>query len=233
MKRAPRSKPDIFTRIWRVIVREVLHMLPSVIFFFVGFSLILFTKELVLDRFQFTLADLTLAGVSALIVGKVVLVGETIPLMRRYDNAPLARSIIFKTLFYTFLVFIARLLEAGIPFMTHGGTLAGFYDHLLNSFSWYRFTATQLWIVVLFLVYMTGAELARLFGDGELYKIFFTRRSSHLKLTRRQRMRELARLHRLADAHTIEEFRNPDSAPHHAMIEIIRRLARDKPIKQS
>lgn len=233
MKRASRSKPGVFTRIWRVIVREVLHMLPAVIFFFIGFSLILFTKQLVLGTFQFTLADLTLAGISALIVGKVVLVGETIPLMRRYDNAPLARSIIFKTLFYTILVFIARLLEAGIPFMTHGGTLAGFYDHLLHDFSWYRFTATQLWIVVLFLVYMTGAELARLFGDGELYQIFFKRRSSHLKLTRRQRVRELVRLHRLADAHTIEEFRDPTSAPHHALINIIRRLARDGNVKRS
>lgn len=233
MTGASETKSGVLARAWRVIVRELLHMLPAVIFFFTGFSLILFTKQLILDTFLFTLADLMLASVSALIVGKVVLVGETIRLMRRYENAPLVRSIIFKTLFYTVLVFIARLLEAGIPFLIDGGTVAGFYDHLVNSFSWYRFTATQLWIAVLFLVYVTGAELARLFGDGEMYKIFFKRRSSHLKLTRRQRFREMVRLHHLTDQHTVEEFRDPDSRAHREMIGIIRRLARNTPLTRS
>jgi hypothetical protein len=233
MTGASETKLGMPARVWRAIVREVLHMLPAVIFFFIGFTLILFTKQLILDTFLFTLADLMLASVSALIIGKVVLVGETIPLMRRYDNAPLVRSILFKTLFYTVLVFIARLLEAAVPFFTHGGGLIGFYDHLLHSFSWYRFTATQLWIVVLFLVYTTGAELARLFGDGELYKIFFKRRSSELALTRRQRFREMVHLHHLADLHTVEEFRDPNSAAHHEMIGIIRRIARRKPLTGS
>jgi hypothetical protein len=40
---------------------------------------------------------------------------------------------------------------------------------------------------VLFLVYVTASELNQLLGDGELFKIFFTRRSSELKSTRRAR----------------------------------------------
>jgi hypothetical protein len=103
----------------------------------------------------------------------------------------------------------------------------------MDTFSWYRFVATQLWIFVLFLVYVTGAELGRLFGDGELSKIFFKRRSSELALTRRQRFRQMVRLHHLTDEHTLEEFRDPNTAAHREMIAIIRRLTREKPLKGS
>jgi hypothetical protein len=54
--------------------------------------------------------------------------------------------------------------------------------------------------MVLFLIYVTIHELNRLFGDGELYHLFFRWRSSQAKLTRRQRIRLLARLSRLTEA---------------------------------
>jgi hypothetical protein len=50
-----------------------------------------------------------------------------------------------------------------------------------------------------------------------------------LQLNRRQRMRELLRLSRLADAHSADEFRDPASPPHQELIEILRRLARQAP----
>ena len=119
-----------------------------------------------------------------------------------------------------------------MPFISHDGWDA-FADHMVNMFSWRRFIATQLWIVMLFAIYVTGAELSRLFGHGELWKIFFTRRSSNLALTRRQRFRKMVRLHHLADAHTIEEIRDPGSAAHREVIAFIRRIARRDPVKGS
>jgi len=57
-------------------------MLPAVVFFFIGFNMVLLTKQLFLDAYLITLANLMLAAVSALIAGKVILVGDAIPLMR-------------------------------------------------------------------------------------------------------------------------------------------------------
>ncbi len=82
----------------------------------------------------------------------------------------------------------------------------------------------QIWIFVLFLIYVTASELNALFGDGELRKIFFTRRSSDLKQTRRQRLRSLARLSHLADNHTPAEFGDPKSEAHRRLVETIRGL---------
>jgi hypothetical protein len=78
---------------------------------------------------------------------------------------------------------------------------------------------------VLFLIYIIASELNQLLGDGELFKVFFTRRSSELKSTRRARIRLLTRLGRLTDAHAIEILADPQSAPHTDLIGILRDLA--------
>jgi hypothetical protein len=101
-----------------------------------------------------------------------------------------------------------------------------FIERLVGTFSWAHFTAVQLWIFVLFLIYVTASELNELVGDGELFKIFFTRRSSELKSTRRARIRLLTRLGRLTDAYPIEILADPHAAPHADLCGILRDLAR-------
>jgi len=73
----------------------------------------------------------------------------------------------------------------------------------------------------------TVGKINHLFGEGELVRVLFTHRPSELQLNRRQRIRELVHLSKLADAHSVAEFRNPASAAHNQLIDIVRRLARD------
>jgi len=115
--------------------------------------------------------------------------------MRRFDGAPIIQPILFKSAVYWLCVFIVRLLERLVYFLIAGGTTAGFPAHLIIDFSWARFLSIQIWLMVLFLVYCTIHELDTLFGDGELYRLFLRWRSSEAKLTRRQRIRLLTRLH--------------------------------------
>jgi hypothetical protein len=79
----------------------------------------------------------------------------------------------------------------------------------------------------------TASELNHLFGEGELGRVLFTHRPSELQLNRRQRIRELVHLSKLADAHSVAEFRNPASAAHNQLIDIVRRLARDPRARSS
>jgi hypothetical protein len=73
---------------------------------------------------------------------------------------------------------------------------------------------------------VTATEIIQLFGRTEMARLFFTSRPSELQLNRRQRARELLRFGRLADEHTADEFRDPGSAAHRQLVEIVRRLAR-------
>lgn len=217
-------------RIGAELLHEFRQVVPPTIFFFIGFNLILFTKRLILADYLIQFGGFFIATAAALIVGKVVLVADKMPVLRRFDYAPLAYPILFKTIIYTLFVFVARLIEAFFHYLVDGGVVGGgrFVEHVLGNFSWSRFIATQLWVFVLFLVYVTASELNALVGDGELFKIFFTRRSSELKSTRRARIRLLVRLARLTDAHTVEVLQDRGSAPHAELVSILRSLARKR-----
>jgi hypothetical protein len=208
------------------LLHEFLEILPPTIFFFIGFNMILLTTNLILADYGEQFSNFILATAAALVVGKAVLVANAMRAIRHYDRAPLIRPILFKTVFYWAIVFLARLLEHFIRYwLVEHNPLGTFVPHMLATFSWHRFIAIQLWILVLFLIYVTATELNRLFGHGELWRIFFTSRPSELQLNRRERIRELARLSKLADAHSVDELRDPTSIAHAQLIDIVRRLA--------
>ena len=210
--------------IW--ILHEWLEILPPTIFFFFGFNFIVLTTNLLVAQYLVAVSNFMLATLAALVVGKAVLVANKMSLLRRYDRAPLIQPILYKTAFYWVVVFFARLLERFMHFALEGNPPGDFIAYLITTFSWHRFVAISLWIFVLFLIYVTATEFRQLFGPGELRRLFFTSRPSELQLNRRQRMRELLRLSRLADAHSAGEFRNPASDAHRELVEIVQRLAR-------
>jgi hypothetical protein len=213
-------------RICARLVHELREVLPPTIFFFVGFNLVVLTTNLLLAEYSVAFASFALATAAALVVGKAVLVTNAMPLLRRYDRAPLLWPILFKTIFYWAVVFVFRLLEHFVRFcLIEHHPVGSFLPHMVETFSWDRFAAIQIWILVLFLIYVTASEFNHLFGDGELRRILLTHRSSELQLNRRQRIRELARLSRLADTHSQDEFRDPTSVAHNQLVDIVRRLA--------
>jgi hypothetical protein len=204
---------------------QVKHVAPPTAFFFVGFNLILWTKYLILKEHGIAFDAFITATVAALLVGKAVLVTDKISLMHRFDGAPLIQPILFKTAIYWLCVLVVRLAEELFSFIADGGALNGFPAFLVESFSWPRFVSVQIWLMVLFLVYVTIHELNILFGDGELYRLFFRWRTSEAKLTRRHRIRLLLELNRLTEANTIEAISQRGSPPYTRLVAILHELA--------
>jgi hypothetical protein len=129
-------------------------------------------------------------------------------------------------------VFFARLIERFVHFSIIERNPPGdFFPFLITTFSWHRFSAISLWILVLFLIYVTASEFGNLFGPGELRRLFFTSRPSELQLNRRQRFRELLRLSRLTDTHSVDQFRDPADPAHRQLIDILQGLARMSPTR--
>ena len=164
---------------------QLKHVLPPTVFFFVGFNLILWTKRLILEEHGVEFSGFLTATLAALLVGKAVLVTDNLPFMRRFDGAPIIQPILFKSAIYWLCVFIVRIAEGLVHFLWDGGSLTDFPTYLIGHFSWARFLSIQIWLMVLFMIYVTIHELNTLFGDGELARLFFRWRSSEAKLTRR------------------------------------------------
>jgi hypothetical protein len=219
----------IFTlprRIGAWILHELRGALPPTIFFFVGFNFIVLTTNLLVAHYAIAVSNFMLATVAALVVGKAVITANAMPFLKLFDRAPLIQPILFKTAIYWVAVFFARLAERFVHFWVEGHRPGDFVAYLMSSFSWHRFIAISLWIFVLFLIYVTASEFSQLFGPAEMRRLLLAYRPSELQLNRRQRARELMRLNRLADEHEIDAFRDPGSAAHHKLVEIVERLAR-------
>src|SRR5271167_3569759 len=137
------------SRIFAFVTREFWEVLPPVAFFLVGFNLIELTTQLILAEYMARLANFMIATTTALVVGKAVLVANALPFLRRFDAAPMIRPILFKTVVYWAVVFVARFLEGIIEYAIGGGTISGFPECLTTHFAWHRFAAIQIWIFVL------------------------------------------------------------------------------------
>lgn len=209
--------------IWWLV--QLRHMLPPTIFFFIGFNLIMFTRWMTLEEHGIPFANFLGATLAALLVGKAVLVVDNLRFMHRFDGAPMIQPILFKSAIYWVCVFVFRVIEGLVHFLLEGGALVDFPRFLAEHFSWPRFLAIQVWLMVLFLVYVTAHELNRLFGDGELARLFLRWHSSQAKLTRRQRIRLLTRLNRLTEANPVEVISERGSPAHAELVGILRQLS--------
>src|SRR5262249_52559716 len=124
-----------------------------------------------------------------------------------------------------------HLIERFVHFLLVGNPPREFGSYLATTFSWHRFWAVSLWIFVLFLIYVTASEFSHLFGPGEMRRLLFPCGPWELHLNRRQRIRELLRLSRLADADSIADFRDPTSPEHDQLVDVLQRLARDNQLR--
>jgi hypothetical protein len=224
---AAKTAGGIAGRVAGRLLHEAREAAIPTLYFFIGFNLIVLTTNLLVAQYVVAVSNFMLATMAALVVGKAVLVANKLPFVDHYDRAPMIQPILFKTAVYWVAVFFARLLERFVQFVVvQGKPIGDFPAYLEYTFSWHRFAAISLWILALFLIYVTATEFGRLFGPGEIARLLFTRRPSELLLNRRQRMRELLGLSRLTDQHSFDEFRDPGSLAHRRLIEIMRRLTR-------
>jgi hypothetical protein len=167
------------SRLLAFIIKELREILPPIVFFAVSFNLIVLTTDLILADYRASFGNFMVATMTALVVGKSVLVANAMPFLRRFDTAPMIQPALFKTIVYWAVVFLVRFLEKLVEYLFAGGTLSGIPEYVATHFTWHRFAAIQIWIFVLFLIYTSVEELNARLGDGELMKIFFRRRFRH------------------------------------------------------
>jgi hypothetical protein len=83
---------EIIHRIGARLLHEAREALPPTILFFIGFNFIVLTTNLLVAQYLVTISKSMLATMAALVVGKAVLVGNEMSLLRRYYRAPLIQS---------------------------------------------------------------------------------------------------------------------------------------------
>lgn len=212
------SLPRRIHRAWSAALH---HLLPPTLYFVVAFNLISLTTDLLVRNYWFHMTSFLLATATALVVAKVVLVVDRVRLIDKFRGAPLILPILYKSVFYSLVVLVVRFVEKIVDFAWQAGGFGSVFESMLGQFTWHRFVAVHVWIFICFLVYVFGTELNALVGDGQLVRLLFRHRSREHRLTRRQHIRALMELSRLAENTPRERLLDPDSPEGRRLVGIV------------
>ncbi len=109
------------------------------------------------------------AVVNALVVAKVILIGEAAHLGKMHGDKPLIYSSFFKAFLYTLLVFAFHFVEEIIKRLVHGKDIAGaFRDARLDDL-----LARSVIIFSTFIPFFAFRELGRVLGPEKFRAMFF------------------------------------------------------------
>ena len=135
------------------IKEEFLALLPPTIFFFIMLGLVSVVRTLMLKGTGIPLSTPIQVAVSALILGKAVLLADLLPMINRYPDKPLAYNVAWKTVIYVLAALVIHYLERLIEFWKSAGGFVAGNEKLLAEMVWPHFWAIQILLTVLILNY--------------------------------------------------------------------------------
>lgn len=142
------------------------------VFFLIAFHIILMERALIAREYGLHTLSMVTATLAALLVAKVVLIADMLPIINRFPEKPLIYNVVWKTAIYVGASLLVHYLEHLIPLWWRMGFRAA-NEHLWSELVWPHFWAVQLLLVVLFVVYCAMRELVRVIGRERVRQIFF------------------------------------------------------------
>jgi hypothetical protein len=152
---------------------EFRAMLPPALFFFVMLHLVALIRVLMLKGTGIAVSTSWQVTLSALILGKAVLVADLLPFINRYPDKPLLYNIAWKTTIYVLVAMLLHYLEHLADFWKEAGSLVAGNQKLLAEIVWPHFWAIQILLVVLILIYCTMHEFVRVLGRDKVLEMLF------------------------------------------------------------
>jgi len=155
---------------WKRELKEILAISST---FYVLFVLFLLMKKAVLAGYDIPLLAFGTALVGALIIGKVVLIFDKLPLTKKMDHLPKINRVIFRSLIYICGYVIFSLLEHLVKGLIGGENFSQAGIHAVHFLGELHFLTSLVAIFIAFLFFNTFWVIRNHYGPKELYKLFF------------------------------------------------------------
>ncbi len=152
---------------------EFLKMVPPTLFFFIALHLIALVRTLLTQGQGLQAASTGQIALSALILGKAVLVADMLPAINRFPDKPLAYNVAWKTAIYFGVASLIHYLERLYDATKEAGSLAAGNAQLLAQIVWPHFWGIQIVILVVVMNYCAIRELGRVLGEERIFRLFF------------------------------------------------------------
>jgi hypothetical protein len=155
------------------IKHEFMEILPPTIFFFVILHIVAIIHALTTWGTGISLPTSASVTITALILGKSVLIANMLPFINRFPEKPLIWNAGWKTVIYTLVALFVHYLEHLYDYWKEAPGLVAANHKLLTEFNWPHFWAIQILLLTLIANYCVLAELARVIGRDKLKAMFF------------------------------------------------------------
>ena len=137
-------------------------------------ALITYTS-LELRKYEINYLSYSFAIINALIIAKVILIGDMMHLGRRVEARPLYQSVLLKSILFSLLVLAFHFLEEFVKRLIHhqpAGTV-------WRETHWDELIARSIIVFLTFLPLFAFTELRRVLGEDEIYALFRTPGATH------------------------------------------------------
>ena len=162
------------SKILQFLKHEFLKIIGPTVFFFVAFNVLTFSKKLFLEDYHINFSGFFVTTtLGALLVAKVVLLADEVPLINRYRQIPLIYNVAWKTVIYSLAALVVQFLEEFLPRLWHHQSLAIAAARVWDEIHWSHFWAVHILLCYFLLIYVSFRELARTFGEMQFLQIFF------------------------------------------------------------
>ena len=123
---------------------------------------------LLLERYEIVYFAYGAALLNALIITKVILIGEAAHFGKRHENKALVYSVIYKAFLYGVLVFAFHLIEETVKLLIHGRNFASAFHELRLD----DVLARSVVIFGTFIPFFGFRELGRVIGPEKMRDLF-------------------------------------------------------------
>ncbi len=132
-------------------------------------------RRLLLAAYDILYTNYWFAVIEALILAKVIMIGDVVRLGRGLEKKPLIVPTLYKTVVFTLFVGAFTVLEHAIKGLWTGtGFMGGIADFFGKGS--HELLANCIVVFVAFVPFFAVKELQRVFGKNELRSLFFRRR---------------------------------------------------------
>ncbi len=153
-------------------------MLPPTIYFLVVFHILYFIKSLIADEYGVSISSSIVATIGALIVGKAILIADSLKALKLFEENNLIHRILWKVFIYGIFVFIFRYLEEIIPLISKYQSFFQANKNLIHEIKWSQFWIIQIVLFIFLTIYVSYVELIKIIGKEEFLELVFKRKKT-------------------------------------------------------
>jgi hypothetical protein len=156
------------------IKRELIEYGINFAYLAVFFASFTWYRRFILAEYHITYLHYGVAVFEALILAKLILLGNVLGLGRGLEHKPLVYPTVYRAVVFAIFVGLFAILEHAIGGLLHGKGLAGGLAELWSAGK-DELLARCMVTFFAFIPYFAFRELERVFGEGKILRMFFRR----------------------------------------------------------